>query len=473
MLDFTSARKRMSIVVKEPKSGRIRLLSKGADSVMLPLLATGQGDMLRATEKHLEDHANDGLRTLLLTQKSVDQAEYDEWSVRYRRALTDLVELEKKEKELPNEIERAMSELEMGMMLVGSTAIEDKLQQGVPSSIADMGRAGISVWVLTGDKEETAINIAFACELFDTRTSILILNLKSHPKPENVRAELVNSGKLAAAAAPTGEKHALVIDGEVITVVMADPALQLAFLELTQNCQSVVACRCAPSQKAQLVELVKANVQGAISLAIGDGANDVAMIQAAHIGVGISGQEGMQAANSADFSFAQFRFLLPLLLQHGRNHYRRMATLVIYIFYKNIVLCLVMYWYVQQRQSPCRSLSSRSQLTHRLPSPHSQVPLLERRLGAAHLPRGRHPGLQRAVHAAARDRLLVHRPRRLRRALPPAAAALPPRRAQGLHERARRPQVALRGHLRVAHHLLLHHPGHVRCSLPDSRFNSA
>jgi len=349
VLDFTSARKRMSIVVKEPKSGRIRLLSKGADSVMLPLLATGQGDMLRATEKHLEDHANDGLRTLLLTQKSVDQAEYDEWSVRYRRALTDLVELEKKEKELPNEIERAMSELEMGMMLVGSTAIEDKLQQGVPSSIADMGRAGISVWVLTGDKEETAINIAFACELFDTRTSILILNLKSHPKPENVRAELVNSGKLAAAAAPTGEKHALVIDGEVITVVMADPALQLAFLELTQNCQSVVACRCAPSQKAQLVELVKANVQGAISLAIGDGANDVAMIQAAHIGVGISGQEGMQAANSADFSFAQFRFLLPLLLQHGRNHYRRMATLVIYIFYKNIVLA-----------SSCTGTSSRA-----------------------------------------------------------------------------------------------------------------
>jgi len=346
VLEFTSARKRMSVVVREPKSGRIRLLSKGADSVMLPLLASGQAEMLRLTEQHLEDHANDGLRTLLLTQKGIESGAYGEWSERYRRASSDLAELEKKEKELPNEIERLMGELEQGMFLVGSTAIEDKLQHGVPSAIADMGRAGVAVWVLTGDKEETAINIAFACELFDTRTNILVLNLKSHPTAREVLAELKKSGKAAGEHAPSGEKHALDIDGEVISVVMADPELQIALLELTQHCQSVVACRCAPSQKAQLVQLVKVNVKGAISLAIGDGANDVAMIQAAHIGVGISGQEGMQAANAADFSFAQFRFLLPLLLQHGRNHYRRMATLVIYIFYKNIVLCLVMYWYL-------------------------------------------------------------------------------------------------------------------------------
>jgi magnesium-transporting ATPase (P-type) len=280
------------------------------------------------------------LRTLLLAQKSLDEATYTDWARRYRAALTDLAELEKKEKELPNLIEKTMGELEHGLLLVGSTAIEDKLQDGVPQAIADLGRAGIAVWVLTGDKEETAINIAFACELFDTRTTVLVLNLKSHPTAKEVLAELTKSGKAAAGSASSGGKHALVIDGEVISLVMADKKLQLAMLELTQNCQSVVACRCAPSQKAQLVSLVKVNVKGAITLAIGDGANDVAMIQAAHIGVGISGQEGMQAANSADFSFAQFRFLLPLLLQHGRNHYRRMSTLTIYIFYKNIVFVL-------------------------------------------------------------------------------------------------------------------------------------
>ena len=346
VLDFTSARKRMSVVVREPTSGRIRLLSKGADSVMLPLLTRDQGDVLRRTEQHLEDHANDGLRTLLLTQKVLDPKRYSEWSKRYRTALVDVAELDKKERELPNEIERLMGEIEVGMELVGSTAIEDKLQQGVPTVIADMGRAGIAVWVLTGDKEETAINIAFACELFDTRTNILVLNLKTHPTEKEVEHELRKSGKIAAAASAVGDKHALVIDGEVISVVMRDPQLQLALLELTLHCQSVVACRCAPSQKAQLVYLVKKNVKGSRTLSIGDGANDVAMIQAAHVGVGISGQEGMQAANSADFSIAQFRFLSEMLFVHGRNMHRRVATLVLFIFYKNILMTLVTYMFL-------------------------------------------------------------------------------------------------------------------------------
>jgi len=117
-------------------------------------------------------------------------------------------------------------------------------------------------------------------------------------------------------------------------------------LRFSVNCQSVVACRCAPSQKAQLVMLVKRNVSGATTLAIGDGANDVAMIQAAHVGVGISGQEGMQAANSADFSFGQFRFLTELFFVYGRNSYRRVATLVLYIFYKNIMMTLVTYCFL-------------------------------------------------------------------------------------------------------------------------------
>merc|ERR1712185_876979 len=127
---------------------------------------------------------------------------------------------------------------------------------------------------------------------------------------------------------------------------MADPQLQLEVLKLTSDCQSVIACRCAPSQKAQLVQLVKRNVKGAVTLAIGDGANDVAMIQAAHVGVGISGQEGMQAANAADFSFGQFRFLTELLFVWGRNAYRRMSLMIFYIFYKNILMTMITYWYL-------------------------------------------------------------------------------------------------------------------------------
>ena len=362
VLEFSSARKRMSVVVQEinPEddpdgkthvkgaggAGKICLLSKGADMVMLPLIAASERDMMKRTEQHLEDHANDGLRTLVVTKKDLDPNTYAEWSKRYRNALMDLNEIEKKEKELPNEIERLMGEIEIDMSLVGSTAIEDKLQVGVPMAIADMGRAGIAVWVLTGDKEETAINIAFACELFDTRTKVLVLNLKSHPTAKDVKDELIKHGQMAEGSKAAGEKHALVIDGEVITLVMADPELQLALLKLTINCQSVVACRCAPSQKAQLVKLVRRNIKGTVTLAIGDGANDVAMIQAAHVGVGISGQEGMQAANAADFSFGQFRFLTELLFVWGRNAYRRMSTMIFYLFYKCIFLVLITYWYL-------------------------------------------------------------------------------------------------------------------------------
>ena len=348
VLEFSSARKRMSVIVQEPVTGRIRLLSKGADSVMLPLVATASdgGLVVRETERHLEDHANDGLRTLILTEKTIDPTTYADWSKRYRAALVDLVELDKKERELPNEIERLMSEVEIGMSLVGSTAIEDKLQTAVPQTIADMGRAGIAVWVLTGDKEETAINIAYACELFDTRTKVHVINLKTAPDMAAVKKELQRNGAAARRAVGSGEKHALVIDGEVISMVLEASEMQLELLRMTLSCQSVIACRCAPSQKAQLVTLVRRNVKGAVTLAIGDGANDVAMIQAAHVGVGISGQEGMQAANSADFSVGQFRFLSELLFVWGRNAYRRMSTMIFYIFYKNVLLALIMYWYL-------------------------------------------------------------------------------------------------------------------------------
>ncbi|KAM6391649.1 putative phospholipid-transporting ATPase IM [Rhynochetos jubatus] len=109
-------------------------------------------------------------------------------------------------------------------------------------------------------------------------------------------------------------------------------------------CKVVICCRVTPLQKAQVVELVK-KYKKAVTLAIGDGANDVSMIKTAHIGVGISGQEGMQAVLSSDFSFAQFRYLQRLLLVHGRWSYIRMCKFLKYFFYKNFAFTLVHFWY--------------------------------------------------------------------------------------------------------------------------------
>jgi len=116
------------------------------------------------------------------------------------------------------------------------------------------------------------------------------------------------------------------------------------FLSLATHCRAVICCRVSPLQKAQVVKLVRDNIE-TVTLSIGDGANDVSMIQEAHVGIGISGLEGLQAARASDFSIAQFRFLQRLLLVHGRYAYRRISKVTLFSFYKNILLYLTQFWF--------------------------------------------------------------------------------------------------------------------------------
>jgi P-type E1-E2 ATPase len=141
--------------------------------------------------------------------------------------------------------------------------------------------------------------------------------------------------------------RALIIDGPALILAMGGD-LEQYLLRFSQCCKAVVACRVSPDQKRQIVTMVKDGVIGVKTLAIGDGANDVAMIQAAHVGIGISGQEGMQAVNASDYAIAQFKYLRRLLLLHGRWNYRRMSRLVCYTFYKNIVMAIAQFWYAFQ-----------------------------------------------------------------------------------------------------------------------------
>jgi magnesium-transporting ATPase (P-type) len=128
--------------------------------------------------------------------------------------------------------------------------------------------------------------------------------------------------------------RALIIDGPSLITAMANDDVKDKLLELSKKCKAVVGCRVSPDQKRQMVSLIKTGVSTARTLSIGDGANDVAMIQEAHIGVGIKGEEGVQAVNAADYAIAQFRFLGQLVLQHGRYNYVRMSSVICYMFYK-------------------------------------------------------------------------------------------------------------------------------------------
>nr|XP_049697064.1 probable phospholipid-transporting ATPase IA isoform X3 [Helicoverpa armigera] len=333
VLDFTSARKRMSVIVRTP-SGEIKLYCKGADSVIYPRLAGGaHAQYADTTLSHLELFACDGLRTLVFAVADISEQFYQDWANTYHKASIAIQDREQK-------IEEAAMLIENNLRLLGATAIEDKLQDGVPETIAALLKANINVWVLTGDKQETAINIGHSARLLHSGMPLIILNEDSlDGTRECISRQTMEFGD------NLGKQNeiALIIDGKTLKYAMGCD-LKKDFLDLCISCKVVVCCRVSPIQKAEVVEMVS-SATGAVTLAIGDGANDVAMIQRASVGVGISGVEGLQAVCASDYSIAQFRFLLRLLLVHGAWNYSRISKLILYSFYKNICLYVIELWF--------------------------------------------------------------------------------------------------------------------------------
>jgi phospholipid-translocating ATPase len=235
-------------------------------------------------------------------------------------------------------------EIEQNMLLMGGTAIEDRLQEGVPETIAELAKSGIKLWVLTGDKTETAINIGFACNLLTTDMELLILRSSNRVDTAQLLQDTLDKlNKEESAAVAQDKKYALVIDGTTLKYALEN-ATRDKVLALGMRCASVICCRVSPKQKAQVVNLVKKGLK-VMTLAIGDGANDVSMIQEANVGIGISGVEGRQAVMASDYAIAQFRFLRKLLLVHGRWSYLRTAEMIMGFFFKNIVWTFVLFWY--------------------------------------------------------------------------------------------------------------------------------
>jgi magnesium-transporting ATPase (P-type) len=519
---FSSARKRMSSLVRI--NGQLVLMAKGADNVILDRAVGGADSPQYATLlSQLSDFAKEGLRTLVIAQRQIPEVEATAWLKKYHAAAAAIENRGEKLEEVAEEIEKQLT-------VVGATAIEDKLQDGVPNAIAELARAGIKLWVLTGDKQETAINIGYSCKLLTQKMSLLRVGgagmtegaidaqldqldqfigmikdgtaegatgdaidklavacgangdeedasgasgtgpvLLSIPRGDVSQGSLtsgqgggsfeanpiatvrhgrdssksdlgprsppqspepaskgggeqpptaaerrqmarrvtsnliagdlhlhgmINDGKVrtdargvsetSSVATPlnptrtpvqpmssrssllqqtsttsrkgeTGsqirrtwriEELAVVLDGPSLLHVLGRDEAKAKLLAITNSCTAVIACRVSPSQKALIVKMVKEGIAPTpMTLAIGDGANDVGMIQEAHLGIGISGKEGLQAVNSADFAIAQFRFLKSLLVVHGRWNYRRMAKVVRYSFYKNIVLTLTLFYF--------------------------------------------------------------------------------------------------------------------------------
>lgn len=332
--EFNSTRKRMSCIYRCP-DGKIRCYTKGADTVILERLGE-RSEMVERTLLHLEEYAAEGLRTLCLAFREVPDAEFKEWWDVFNTAQTTVTG------NRAEELDKAAELIEHDFTLLGATAIEDKLQEGVPDTIHTLQTAGIKVWVLTGDRQETAINIGMSCKLISEDMTLLIVNEEN---PSATRANIekkLEAIRTQRAGNAEMDTLALVIDGKSLTYAL-EKDLEKQFLDLAVMCKAVICCRVSPLQKALVVKLVKRHLK-CILLAIGDGANDVSMIQAAHIGIGISGVEGLQAARSADVSIAQFRFLRKLLLVHGSWSYQRISKVILYFYYKNTAMFITQFW---------------------------------------------------------------------------------------------------------------------------------
>jgi phospholipid-transporting ATPase len=333
--EFNSTRKRMSTIYRCP-DGKIRCYCKGADTVILERL-NDQNPHVEATLRHLEEYASEGLRTLCLAMREIPEHEYQEWARVFEKASTTIGGSR------AEELDKAAEIIEHDFYLLGATAIEDRLQDGVPETIHTLQQANIKVWVLTGDRQETAINIGMSCKLLSEDMMLLIVNEESAAATRDNIQKKLDAIRTQGDGTIETETLALIIDGKSLTYAL-EPDLEKMFLDLAVMCKAVICCRVSPLQKALVVKLVKKFKKESISLAIGDGANDVSMIQAAHIGVGISGVEGLQAAQSADFAIAQFRFLRKLLLVHGAWSYHRVSKTILYSFYKNITLYMTQFW---------------------------------------------------------------------------------------------------------------------------------
>ncbi|XP_031949399.1 phospholipid-transporting ATPase ID isoform X2 [Corvus moneduloides] len=355
ILDFNNIRKRMSVIVRSPE-GKIRLYCKGADTILLERLHPVNQDLTSITTDHLNEYAGEGLRTLVLAYKDLEESYYKDWSERLHRAGSAPEARE-------DHLARLYDEVEHDMMLLGATAIEDKLQQGVPETIAILTLANIKIWVLTGDKQETAVNIGYSCKMLtDDMTEVFVVTghtvLEVREELRKAREKMMDASrsvcngfsyqeklpsKLTSVLEAIAGEYALVINGHSLAHAL-EADMEVEFLETACACKAVICCRVTPLQKAQVVELVK-KYKKAVTLAIGDGANDVSMIKTAHIGVGISGQEGIQAVLASDYSFSQFKFLQRLLLVHGRWSYLRMCKFLCYFFYKNFAFTMVHFWF--------------------------------------------------------------------------------------------------------------------------------
>ena len=355
-IEFSSDRKRESVIVKE--GSMYKMYTKGADSIIEERLdKSTPKEVLEKSRYFVNLFSAQGYRTLYVAMKVFKEEEWEDFSSELEQAEMDT--LHKKEK-----LDEIYQRIENGLTLIGSTIVEDKLQENVPTVIKELRQADIKIWMLTGDKLSTAYNIGLSCNLINKDIKTFFVegiekkvdanfNVTNQKEQEEVILNFIKEYKHFQGSVENGfmpeNKHLLkfgiLVDEKALLTITNNEEIGKLFLEVAKEAIAVICCRVSPLQKSQVVKLMKNYDKTKITLAIGDGGNDVSMIMEAHIGIGIYGEEGLRAAQSSDYAIGEFQVLRRLLFFHGFLNLMRNSIMVIYFFYKNFVFTIVHFFY--------------------------------------------------------------------------------------------------------------------------------
>jgi phospholipid-translocating P-type ATPase (flippase) len=335
---FNSVRKRSSVIIKDEVLNTIWLYTKGSDDQMLSKVILNGNEKL-TVEKHLNLLASLGLRTLVYGKRKISEEELKKIEDAAKECESsgnqDLIE---------SKLEELYVSIENNLEYTGVSAIEDKLQDDVPATMQKLHLANIKIWVLTGDKMQTALAIGKSSHLITKDMENYMFDLKNVSDSDKMLDEIIKDRKINVNLPAwkkgdmiSKDKYSLVVPGDVLSYIFSDKERTNKFLSVAMKAATVICCRTAPKNKSDVIKVIKSHYNMS-TLAVGDGANDVPMIMEAHVGIGIRGKEGSQAINASDLAIGQFKNLQPALLVHGRLIYMRISFLLYYWFFKHIIL---------------------------------------------------------------------------------------------------------------------------------------
>ena len=407
VLGFSSERKRMSIIIKY--NDEIKLYTKGADCEISKRLSKKslENENFEIISKGLIDFSKKGLRTLMVAFRKINNDDYNFWVSRLHE---DELNIQNKQKL----IDRLYDIIENNLTLIGGTVVEDKLQDNVPETIRELRAAGIKIWVLTGDKLDTAENIGYSCNLLSKEQKLFTLkmlsgdemikepffeidqfffefqefleqlikkynldskyynNIKNNSSNNSYRLDIFsepsqNQSQLERSSYNSSnssnsriinfemykylvekellEPFSIIIESPILSELFTDNESTHSFLRIAYHSNTVICCRISPSQKSEVIQKMKSFDSKTVTLAIGDGGNDVSMIMEANIGIGIHGEEGMSATQASDFAIGEFQLLRRLLFIHGRVNLYRISEMILYFFFKNVTFTMIQFYF--------------------------------------------------------------------------------------------------------------------------------